>query len=304
MASGAGARALAMGSSFTAVAGDVTAVYWNPAALAAVEGLQLHVMHSERFAGTVNSDFIAASSMVPGRSRHVFALSYFRLGVDGIPLTRLQNPDLPLGTIYTDTEGKTVINDPYVYKKIDNVDNCLVMSYAAYISDHIAVGGSAKIIRKTAEITGAWGIGFDAGLLYTAGSSFSAGLLLKDATTTSIAWTGSVRESVLPTVTAGLAYHFRTGLFAVLTTADGSMNIENRDAVSQISWGRAGFTFRGGCEVTYDGKVSFRAGINHDHLTAGAGFSFSNVTIDYGFSPHSALGNTHRLSAVIRLRSN
>ena len=40
MRMGVGARALAMGGAYTAVASDATAGYWNPAALAQLEGLR------------------------------------------------------------------------------------------------------------------------------------------------------------------------------------------------------------------------------------------------------------------------
>lgn len=302
MATGVGARPLAMGSAFTAVSGDITAVYWNPAGLAAAAGMHMHVMHSERFAGMVNRDFISVSAALTNHS--VVAAAYYRLGVDGIPLTRLQNPDLPLGTIFINEDGRETVNDPYVYKRIDDVDHCFVFSYASNITPVLAYGANAKIIRKTAHVSSAWGLGFDAGILYTGKSGLSGGLMLRDITSTAIAWEGNVREVILPTLTAGCAYRFRIRNMSLLTVLDAGMNIENRDDSPHLRIGRAGVIINAGLEWIYNETVALRAGITHSSLTAGAGFTFSRFTIDYGFSPHSDLGNTHRLSATIHLRSN
>ena len=54
---GIGARATAMGSAFTAVASDVTALYWNPAGIASFDQNQLTLIHSEWIAD-LKHDFI------------------------------------------------------------------------------------------------------------------------------------------------------------------------------------------------------------------------------------------------------
>lgn len=44
---GVGARAMGLGSAYVALADDPTAIYWNPAGLAAIAGTQVTVMHNE-----------------------------------------------------------------------------------------------------------------------------------------------------------------------------------------------------------------------------------------------------------------
>ena len=44
---GNGARASGMGEAFTAVADGATSIYWNPAGMAGVEGVELSVTHTE-----------------------------------------------------------------------------------------------------------------------------------------------------------------------------------------------------------------------------------------------------------------
>jgi hypothetical protein len=53
---GVGARAMAMGGAYAAVANDVSALYWNPAGIAWVDGVQIELMHNEWIANT-NYDF-------------------------------------------------------------------------------------------------------------------------------------------------------------------------------------------------------------------------------------------------------
>jgi len=47
---GVGARALGLGSAYTAVANDVTALHWNPAGLSQIEKREVGAMHAELFA--------------------------------------------------------------------------------------------------------------------------------------------------------------------------------------------------------------------------------------------------------------
>jgi hypothetical protein len=39
-------------------------------------------------------------------------------------------------------------------------------------------------------------------------------------------------------------------------------------------------------------------------FTAGAGFKYSLLSIDYGFSPHNDLGSTHRISLSVQMQQN
>src|SRR5437879_6598994 len=80
IAIGVGGRALALGSSYVAIASDVTAGYWNPAGLSKLSYPQLTLMHDERYAGAVNYDYGAFALPVDARS--TLALSIIRLGVD------------------------------------------------------------------------------------------------------------------------------------------------------------------------------------------------------------------------------
>src|SRR5512135_545573 len=74
---GVGGRALAMGGATVALANDVTAGYWNPAALALIDYPEMMLMHNEQFAGLVNNDYGAVA--IPFGTDASLALSVIRV---------------------------------------------------------------------------------------------------------------------------------------------------------------------------------------------------------------------------------
>ena len=64
LAIGVGGRPLGMGGAFTAVANDVTAAYYNPAGLAALDYPQLSLMHDQRYGNLVNYNYALASHVL------------------------------------------------------------------------------------------------------------------------------------------------------------------------------------------------------------------------------------------------
>ena len=90
---GAGARSVALGSAYVALADDATAGYWNAAGLSALSGRQVHLTHSEHFSGLIQRDFVAIAR--PGRLLHGMALSLVRMGIDDIHFTELPDPLQP-----------------------------------------------------------------------------------------------------------------------------------------------------------------------------------------------------------------
>ena len=68
---GVDARASAMGNAFTAMRGDISSIYWNPAGLAYVERMETMFVNSNWLAG-INFNYTA------------FAMNLNRAGVDWI----------------------------------------------------------------------------------------------------------------------------------------------------------------------------------------------------------------------------
>ena len=57
---GVGSRGAALGEAYTTLADDPSAIYWNPAGLAAAHGTQLAFTHS-RWLGDINNEFAAVT---------------------------------------------------------------------------------------------------------------------------------------------------------------------------------------------------------------------------------------------------
>jgi len=215
LAVGVGARALGMGSAYTAVVNDVTSGYWNPAGLLGVKGdLQIGAMHSEYFAGIAKYDYIGLAKPIDSMS--TIGFTFVRFGIDNIPNTI----DLidPSGNIDYDR-----------ITSFSSADHAFIISYARKMKvPGLSIGGNAKVIyRRVGSFGKAWGFGLDAGAQYLRGRSrFSA--VFRDVTGTFNAWsytldqrtidvfaqTGNVIpensvEVTLPRLTLGVAHQFQ-----------------------------------------------------------------------------------------------
>jgi len=294
---GVGARALGMGGTHIAISSDITSIYWNPAGLVHVKSLQLHGMHSERFAGTVNWDFIGVG--LPAGKDAAMGLGFFRLGVDDIPFTALMDPTRPKYETYVDESGQIVTNVPYAYQYVNDQQMAFVFSYARRRGPDLSFGGNIKIIRKSNGVESAWGLGFDFGLRLHPYRQLDLGLVLKDATTTWVTWTTGRKELIVPQLHFGAAYPFRFSKFTFLPAIDAAVNFENRDTGSQLSVGSSGWDFSGGIEVDYSQSTAVRLGVDRGRFATGAGLRFKFIQADYGFLHHPDLGETHRISLTL-----
>ena len=306
---GVGARALAMGNSTVASSTDIYSTYWNPAGLAAVSpetGLMLGAVHNEQFAGVSKYDFAAVSLPLAGDGRRI-GLSFVRQGTDNIPNTiNLYNPD---GSLDYDNITEFSVSDYAV-----------MFSYAQptkLLDGKLSLGGNLKVIRRIiGDFSSAWGVGVDVGARYVSGN-FSAGLMVRDVTSTYNAWrtdlddetrrvfvaTGNTlpdqsgSEVTRPSVLPSIAYRFTKGNFGFapeLTawiTTDGRRNtLLSADPISM--------DLNAGLEADFKQIVFLRVGADQwqryapigedERLGArpafGLGLAFKSVRLDYAFS--------------------
>lgn len=302
---GVGARALGMGSAVVAGPGDVFSSYWNPAGLMDVsDNLQIGLMHNEQFAGIAKHDFGAVTFGLNDRSRA--AISFIRMGIDGIP-----------NTLYLMQDGQINYN---LIKEFSAVDYAFIGSYATKTKiENLDIGGNVKIIRRViGDFGGAWGFGLDASALYKTGR-YRMAIQAFDITGTFNAWTYKLsdadKQQLLSTGNelpkGGLEIttpRLALGISALYTvwaerltirpeinadfTTDGQRNV-------LISSSLFNMDPRIGLELGYKNLLFLRGGINRfqrvkdfdgtQSLTAmpsiGAGIRFNRFAIDY------ALGN-------------
>lgn len=171
---GLGARALAMGGAQVSSVKDVTAGYWNPAGLLAIDHqYEFSLMHAEYFAGIAKLDYAAFSTNI--QEDNQIGLSMIRFGVDDIPDTRF---------LY-DANGALNYDNIQFFNA---ADYALLLSYARDVSDKVKLGMNAKIIhRNVGKFAAAWGFGMDVGGILLL-DHWRLGLMIRDVTTTFTAW--------------------------------------------------------------------------------------------------------------------
>lgn len=171
---GVGARHLGMGGAAISSVNDVTAGYWNPAALIETkEDLQLTLMHSPYFSGLANYDYLGFSKHLG--EQNAFGLSVIRFGVDNIANTYdlIQNGQINYDRV----------------KNFSAIDWAFLGHFGHRTNNELfSWGATAKVIHRTVgTFASAWGFGFDAGVLYH-NEGLRLGVVGRDITFTFNAW--------------------------------------------------------------------------------------------------------------------
>lgn len=301
---GVGARALGLASSHVAVVNDVTAGYWNPAALLELEDdFEVAAMHAEYFAGIAKYDYAGFAMQIDSAS--ALGLSVIRFGIDDIPDTRF---------LY-DANG--VINYDRI-RFFSSADYAFLFSYARKVPilQGLSLGANVKVVhRKAGDFASAWGFGLDAAARLKV-NSWVVAVVLRDITGTFNAWshnpelvedvylqTGNdlpenTLEITLPKAIFGVSRYFqissKIGVMPTLdliTTYDGKRNTLIRGDVVSID---PAF----GMEFDYKKIAFLRMGTGNfqrikdfdgseyqDYqLNFGLGIRLDPVTIDYALS--------------------
>ena len=301
---GAGARSSGMGGTGTASSGDVTAGYFNPAGLSAIEYPEIAVFHESRFAGLFNYDYLAGA--LPIDASQTVGLSLIRFGYGEIKDTR---------NALIDRNGNGVIDeddriDPARVRIGSAADWGAIGSYARQINENLSVGGNVKILYRSILDTSAWGFGFDLGARYSPTEDLVLGASLQDATKSILAWETGHQEFIVPSLRLGGAYSLGIGEDHSVTPAvDAVLRFEGRSESAQADLGVASLDAAAGLEYGFRNRLFGRVGYTElEQLTIGAGVRLPKLNIDYSFSQESAdldgVGATHRVSLRLTLEED
>lgn len=324
LSTGAGARALGMGSTHASIVADVTAGYWNVAGLSAIGEPQAIYMHSERFDGIVGYDYGAFA--IPLQSKNaVFSVSFFRQGVDNIANT--------LNAWDADRNEPRENPEDYI-TRFSATDLALFFSLAKQSNERFSYGITAKIInQRLGPFAEAWGYSLDIGAQLKT-NIVDVGVSIRDFTTMQKMWDvnesefagfqevfddsipSGQNEYVLPSIKLGVSKNFTFNDFDLITAIDTDLLFENRQAY-YINAGKMSIEPHVGAELTYKDVISFRTGVT-DFIndpeggfsvspTLGLGLQFLKFNLDYGFASFagtsSNLGYTHRISLQYKFSS-
>jgi len=263
---GAGARSLAMGGAYVALANEASAPYWNPAALTQIDEHQFLSMYAPFFERT-NYNF----------------LSYVH------PLGQLGNlaiSDVLLhsgGYEEVDDTGHAIDTNKSIFK------NAVIISYANRVHRQISLGASLKLIHERVMNYSGNGQGIDLGVLYEPIDELNVGLALQNVLQPKVTLIDDPDVYKI-NLKAGLA--LKTFSNRLTLTADINKLADEK------AYFCAGVEFSPWERPTSPSlkRVDLRLGCNHlQTFTCGIGLKIKFFSVDYAFSSHD-LGNLHKFA--------
>jgi len=142
---GVGARALGMGGAQVGVTGDISAIYWNPAALSRMNVASELTFNHANWLADIDYDF--AAGMMPIGELGTFGLSVISLRIPEDIVTTVDNPD---------GDGR----------KWDASSLAFGLTYARNLTDRFSIGLNMKYVHESIWSEGASGFAIDVGTLY------------------------------------------------------------------------------------------------------------------------------------------
>ena len=272
---GVSARATAMGSAFTGLADDATAVFWNPGGLVNVKANEVSVNHVAWAADTKLSTAIVAFNprSIPG----TFAFSVRSFWMDPELVRTAYNPE---GTGQTFDAGTTTFG----------------LSYARFFTDKFSVGFTLNYLHMGLAETAVNSGAFDFGIMYRIGiKDLKLGMAIQNL---GGKFTFDERESKLPvTFKVGVSFNAfkneRQRLTPALEFQHPSDNLERANA---------------GVEYALNELFFARAGYHINYDTDGLAFGFgaalptgesNRIQADYSAVDMDALGYVHRFTVSV-----
>jgi hypothetical protein len=262
---GFGARNIALGDAGTATSTDVTALFYNPAALAINPASEIMLMHNE-WIQDVRSEILGARTIIFGLPIAV-----------GFNVTTIN--DIEVRNVAGDAITK--FNANYFFGSL---------STGHMIVDNFYFGASIKYLYESIyvdESTG-WGLDFGASWL-TSIKGLNISAVVKNLGTMNKL---SNEKTKLPSeFRVGPAYSFTLqDQYQITSTVEFQKYLPTSD-----------IHINAGAEILYDKlialRVGYQSGYQTKNITAGLGLMWGNLSVDYALAPFQlGLGNGNILS--------
>jgi len=244
---GVGSHALAMGSAYTSVANDASALYWNPAGLSEIKQRELFGMFSIL---TLDRQQLFFSFGYNFSDIFSAAIGWNKFGVNNI-------------------DGRDRIGNPT--ERFDDSENSIMLALSKRIGI-ISIGVTGKYLHHSLFDRSATGFGFDMGVRAQFLGMLSAGLVVQDIGS-------SLRWNTQSELTEKIPINVRGGLSLQPTFLSGTAAIE----ISKV--GENNLTFRAGAEYRIVEFLGVRAGYDGDNVSFGgmlkAPLDLFDMQIDY-----------------------
>lgn len=249
------ARAAAMGGAYTAIADDASATFWNPAGLAGATAKSFNIMYHAVFAD-ISQEFAAAHLLT---GKHNLALSVNLLTFNDIEIRGDIPTEEPSGT----TEAMNFVG---------------MISYATYLFEDYAVGVNLKYLFEKYYLERASGWAIDLGVKK---KNVIVGVDLG----VTIQNLGKMSELKLEStplpliISGGLGYTVPVEILgnSPLLAAD-IQYIKDEDVYYRFGSQLDLFTY-------FVARIGWIAGNAKNEPTFGFGLNYSNLHLDYSYSP-------------------
>ncbi len=289
-----GSRAVGMGGAFTAIANDVSAMYWNPAGVARITNAEAMFCNT-RWIADVSFNFAA------------FALNLGNLGTVGLNAAFLTMDQMERTTIF-EPQGTGEMFDMGSY--------AFGLGYARNLTDRFSIGFNFKYINENIYHSSAHGIALDVGTLFDTqfnglkigmsisnyGTKMQMGgrdMLIQADVDPTVAGNNPNVNSNLETDKFDLPLMFRVGISMDVLKGIGKSNfIVSVDALhpnNDVEYMNVGG------EYIFDNMFALRAGYkslfardSEQGLSFGAGVNYrlfgqTNIKIDYAYQDFGVL---------------
>jgi len=267
---GVGARALAMGGAFVAVADDATAVCWNPAGLAQLDDTRITGMSTDLFGMGATHQFFGVTT------------TFSNIGI-GLALE--------LGS--KDTSSDVNIDNPVF---ISRNEKAIIGTLATNIMDIGLAGANVKYYMADSSFgPSASGFGFDLGLLVKLGDMFTIGVNAADLGNSKITETDGTTDTITGMYTAGLAMSLVDGMLVLATDVDFDG--------TNLGDAHIGVEFKVIDELALRGGMVLTDNFQNYYFSAGAGINVAGLYVDAAYVLNEEVGNTLVLSAEFSLGS-
>jgi hypothetical protein len=300
---GAGARAIGMGSAYTAIANDILAVYWNPAGLSRVNRTGEAIFNHASWLADTKYNFAAVS------------LNLSTVGSIGLQVISFSTPEQPVRTI-ANPDGDGRFWDATAFT--------IGVTYARNLTERFSIGLTAKFISERIFNASANGAAFDLGIMFNTPldnlvlgasiSNFGTKMRLEGRDLRinhdPVPVSGSVDAVPAEYLTEsfniplnlkfGLAYNaIKNEDYSLLVALDGIQASDNSPSLNT------------GFEVGFKNILFLRGGYksllienSEESFTFGAGLQYdivgTNVKFDFGWADFGRLENVQFVSLAIR----
>lgn len=270
---GASARAMAMGSGFTAEIDAGFAAYHNPGSIVFTNKRQLGFSHHFL---PLSRRFMAANFSAPIPPSAGLGIAWISAGTDKI-------------------DGRTSSGEHTQY--LSTSEDAFIISFAQQILPWFSAGLNVKILKhqlpmNTMDLSGK-GIGMDFGVFIRTEKGANLAFMVQDLNsryhwkTDKIFERGKEYVEQFPTFyRAGTTFHYGKAYVA----ADGGMIMNGKELL--------GYTIRIGGEYPYMDHYFIRAGLGNGRMSVGVGVDWSllkdnDAKLDYAFVFENPAGSAH-----------